>query len=824
MSRIFEIHTPEGDRCCTEQDLPLVIGAGGHVHVPLPAGREVEARLGLSRGYLFLQPESGSRILHNNTLISRSVWIKSGDQVRIGGIMLRFHLSGDLVDIRVREEGRADGTGPAAAAPEEPPPAARSGQRLPRVAMAPPRRRKSLWLATGLLFLLLCLSAAFLLAARTVDIAITPAPDRLTVEGILPLLHMGDRFVGLDGTYTVRASRRGYRELVREITVAAGSSQFAFTLEKRPGTITIVSSPAGAAVRIDGRKAGVTPLAGVELAAGVHRVVLSLARYRTLDQQVEVEGLGRRQRFTFRLLPGWGELHLASRPAGARVLEGERKLGRTPLMVELMAGRHRLLVRKDGYSDGLLEIDVAAGERYVPQPLVLEPAPARVRVSSTPGGAALTVDSVFQGKTPLTVEVASRQEHRFYLRLAGHRPVTITKQFAPATETALQVRLEPGYGTIFLSSVPPDAELLVDGKPHGRATGRLRLTTRKHSLTVRARGYRSVTRKVTPAAGAALQLDIRLQREGVAPGNAPATGTLLTGGAAGKGVEMIILGPARFRMGASRREPGRRANEQQRDIELRRPFALAVRPVTNGEFRRFRPAHRSGMVGGHSLDTDRQPVVNVTWDDAARYCNWLSDRHGLPRFYRETDGRMITVLPVTSGYRLPTEAEWAFAARMAGRDQPARYPWPGAFPPHTVAGNFADESARGLLPLVISGYNDGHAVTAPVGSYPANPGGFFDMGGNVAQWCHDFYTVYAAAGTRRPVSDPLGPATGRHHVLRGSGWRDAAITELRLSYRGYGRKGRDDLGFRVARYLAGQPAGAQSPAPVHAGGAAERKL
>ena len=266
------------------------------------------------------------------------------------------------------------------------------------------------------------------------------------------------------------------------------------------------------------------------------------------------------------------------------------------------------------------------------------------------------------------------------------------------------------------------------------------------------------------------------------------------------GVGMIGLGPATALMGAPRREPGRRANEQERAVRLVRPFLLAAKLVTNGEYRRFQPGHRSGSVGNMTLDGDNQPVVNVSWQDAARYCNWLSRQQGLPEFYQPQGTTMTAVHPFNTGYRLLTEAEWSFAARMAGRGQRARYPWTGKFPPPKVVGNFGDESARSLLPVVIRGYNDGFAVTAPVGRFPKNPGGFFDMGGNVRQWCHDWYTAYAGLGEQKERVDDMGPASGTHHVVRGSSWRDATMTSLRLSYRGYSKVAKDDIGFRVARY------------------------
>jgi hypothetical protein len=95
-------------------------------------------------------------------------------------------------------------------------------------------------------------------------------------------------------------------------------------------------------------------------------------------------------------------------------------------------------------------------------------------------------------------------------------------------------------------------------------------------------------------------------------------------------IELKLMPVGRYTMGSSRREPGRRANEGQRTVELRRPFYLGTREISNAEFHEFRPEHKSGIFGGVSLNLDNQPVANVSWQDAAAYCNWLSQRDGLP--------------------------------------------------------------------------------------------------------------------------------------------------------------------------------------------------
>ncbi len=256
-------------------------------------------------------------------------------------------------------------------------------------------------------------------------------------------------------------------------------------------------------------------------------------------------------------------------------------------------------------------------------------------------------------------------------------------------------------------------------------------------------------------------------------------------------------------MGASRREPGRRSNERQYRVELTKTFSLSAKEVTNAEFRRFRPKHSSGQAHGISLNADHQPVTLVSWDDAAVYLNWLSKKEGLPPAYKEKDGKMVAVVPLTTGYRLPTEAEWAFTARYAGGKradgQPLKYPWGNERYPSDKHGNYADSSAAGSLPLTMKNYTDGYSAAAPVGMFQKNAAGIYDLGGNVSEWCHDYYDVYSGSSTKVP-SDPAGPATGKYHVVRGSSWRHGSIAELRFSYRDYTDKARDDLGFRIARY------------------------
>jgi formylglycine-generating enzyme required for sulfatase activity len=345
-------------------------------------------------------------------------------------------------------------------------------------------------------------------------------------------------------------------------------------------------------------------------------------------------------------------------------------------------------------------------------------------------------------------------------------------------------------GDVEVSAEPADAEVLVDGEVKGRAGQTLKLTATAHEIEVRRSGYTPQKVTVTPRPDFPQAVKVRLRSLQEPKVAGPSRLGV-------QGHELRLLGPGRFQMGASRREPGRRANETLREVELRRPSYLSLREVTNAQFRRFQAAHSSGQFSNHDLDADAQPVVRVTWEEAAEYCNWLSAQEGLPPVYVTRGGKLVATTPVGTGFRLPTEAEWSRAARYP-EGGPLKYPWGASLPVPAGAGNYADESARAVVPVVLQGYDDRYPVSSPVGTFRPNALGFFDLGGNAAEWVHDAYSIPSpdAPGER----DPLGPAAGELHVILGSSYLQGTVTELRLSYRDYATKPRPDVGFRIARY------------------------
>jgi len=777
--------------------MPLRVGGEQHGDVVLPEVPDgsVLAYIALADGHAYIQPaDAGLPLFHNHERLTDSRWMKSGDQVQAGEALLDWTVKGDQVFITARmRPAVAELTPP----PGPPPVAPRPGGLPVSTSAAPPRHAHRLRYVMGAAFTLLVLAAAFVLLATPVAVNITPEPAAHSLDGFPPAIRVGRRLLALPGEYTVRAALPGYRPLEARIRIAGRDFQaFDFRLQALPGRVRIEVDP-DVPFRLFAGDTDVTMAAdGVaELDAGTTRLRVETEHYLPESREVEIAGRGEAQTVAFTLRPAWAAVHISSTPSGAAVQVDGVTAGNTPLDTEILAGTRGIVLTLPGHKPVTLTQQIEAGVALHLENIELPPADGRVSLNSEPPGASVSVDGDFQGTTPLQLALSSGTAHTLRLLKPGYQSSEQRVTLAPEEQQELRLTLSPEYGTVFITARPADSTLTVDGDPAGAATRRLRLTTRTHQLEFSKPGYTSQTVSITPRAGTSQNVDVTLKSAAQARADAlPAT--LKTPD--GQALKLVSPGAA-FEMGASRREAGRRANESRRLVQLTRPYYLGVNEVTNAEFRRFDPAHDSGTGEGAGLNDDAQPVVSVSWEQAARYCNWLSGRAGLPPAYAETGGKLVPVVPATTGYRLPSEAEWAYAARVYARETPARFPWPGGYPPKNMAGNFADARLADTLATVAAAYDDGYRATAPVGKFPANPAGFHDLGGNVAEWINDYYAVYPGEASQ-VVKDPTGPATGDHHVVRDSSWRQGSISELRLSYRDYSRGPRNDLGFRIARY------------------------
>jgi eukaryotic-like serine/threonine-protein kinase len=256
----------------------------------------------------------------------------------------------------------------------------------------------------------------------------------------------------------------------------------------------------------------------------------------------------------------------------------------------------------------------------------------------------------------------------------------------------------------------------------------------------------------------------------------------------------VIPGSVEFVMGSPPTEAGRHDDEIQHKKRIDRTFALAAKPVTVDQFRRFETGSASPDVYTRSGDF---PVVGISWYMAAKYCNWLSKEEGIPEDQRcyEINGDEInlksTYLSLT-GYRLPTESEMEYATRAGA-----------------VTSGYYGETDD-LLPKYAWYNKNSKETTWPVGSLKPNDLGLFDVQGNVFIWCQESFKPYPFVQGEESAEDQeddpedglvVSSAVGR--VLRGGSF-DAQASYVRSAsrisnvpaFRAY------DFGFRPARTLA----------------------
>ncbi|MFM7784394.1 MAG: PEGA domain-containing protein, partial [Gammaproteobacteria bacterium] len=497
--------------------------------------------------------------------------------------------------------------------PEQPPP-------------APWRKPRSPEIAIGAALLLVLVFAGFLLTAHPVELRIEPPEASLGIDGGASL-RIADRVLLRPGSYMARLEAEGYRPLEQPFTVGEGNEPLTLSLEKLPGLLVLDTGGVDARVLVDGEERGRSSGAPIEIPAGTHRLRLEAQRYRALEQDLNVEGLGRTQTLALQLVPAWGTYRIETLPAGATVqLEGET-LGTTPLEAELLEGTRTLQLRLAGHRDESLTVAARAGESRTIDPLPLQRADAVLRLASTPSGASVTLDGKFLGTTPLELALESGKPQELIAFKAGHEQALRRITPTPGVQD-LQLALRPLTGVITLALTPADAEVLANGRLLGKGSGSYTLPAIAQTITVRAGGHLDRTLQLTPRPGFPQQVPVRLEtREQARESREP---TRLSNSI---GQELVLLRPGALKMGSSRREAGRRANESMRDILLSRPFYLGVAEVSNAEFRRFRSAHSSGNFKSKSLNGDTQPAVNLSWNDAALFCNWLSEKEGLKPFY-----------------------------------------------------------------------------------------------------------------------------------------------------------------------------------------------
>jgi hypothetical protein len=498
-------------------------------------------------------------------------------------------------------------------------------------------RRTATWfgfLAAGALLLALAGTLWFVVTARQVSIHLDPAPDALSLSGGWITPRIGDHYLLRPGSYSLQAQLACHHDVAHRFTVGADERQeIRLAFQKIPGRLRIQAhhdgrpgeAIPGAEVFIDGRSAGAVAIEPLEVAPGRRRIEIRSERYQPAVTDVEVEGCDRLQEIALALTPNWSGVRLSSIPAGAAVKVDGRPLGRTPIELELAAGAHDFEISAERYKIWQNRVEVVAGQPVALPEVRLEPADGRLAIRSRPAGASVLVDGRYVGQTPVEAEVGPGKEHEIQLSKTGYERANQKVAVASGEVKRLDLLLTAQEGVVHFNVQPADADIFVNGTGSGKVPVELRLPAVEHDIEIRREGFEPFRTRVLPRPGFPQELRVTLKRRDST--SAPGADGLVR---APNGYELKRVTPRAFAMGSSRREQGRRSNETLKQVRLTRAIYMGTREVTNREFREFLPTHSSGTFKNLDLNRDDLPVVMVSWEQAALFCNWLSVKASLP--------------------------------------------------------------------------------------------------------------------------------------------------------------------------------------------------
>ena len=668
------------------------------------------------------------------------------------------------------------------------------------------RRRRRLGIALAAVGAVAAVTVTALFATDVIELVVEPEDADATLSrdsGALVALGRRVFLYSDEGIVTVAAEGFSPRRVPVTRSV---DSRLAVRLDPLPGIVSIVVEFAEEfLVRVDGQIVGTESELVVEMATGKHVVSVEGPRL-ALQREIDVAGRGAAQTFifapsatasdtdaagrddaqTFTFTPAEsGTLRpifkVAAEPSSARILIDGVLAGTGHFSGALDLGVHELTVEAEDHAPHRRQIEIRPGPGVNDIGTVaLTPLPAIVSIRSAPAGATVLIDGKYRGDTPLRVEMTPGGERRVSVRKAGFRTA------GDVVRPLANVRIERNYDlsrTSYRARVTANmpADIAVNGQIVGTAPLTVEVVD-NDEITALAEGYRAQPVRVEAGGGDSRDYAFRLLEPGLfAYETAPAEAT-----AAG-GIRLRKFAPLRFDARETDRDPSR-------IVELSRAFYFAVHETTVAAFRAF----KSDFSPGAAADL---PAASVSWQEAARFCNWLSGEAGLDAAY-EFGGAFARLDPDSQGFRLPTEAEWEAVARYdfaRGNVRGRPYPWGAAsvIPPGFA--NVAGRELRGQGVRFLDDHADNHPRVAPVGTYPPNFNGIHDLSGNLSEWVNDYYR----AGSFAPDSgtDPLGPPSGTDHVVKGGNHLSADRAALSPGYRAFAASRSETVGFRVARWI-----------------------
>lgn len=544
----------------------------------------------------------------------------------------------------------------------------------------------------------------------------------------------------LPGRYTYRVEAPLYHSESGIISIQAGSKEEKkVVLSPNHGYIKVLSLPeTGANVLIDDIDAGFTTngISGKQV-SGEHVITLIKDQYQPLSQKVNVTD-GDTTIMEMTLTPNFVVVDVTSKP-GAYLYLNSEFVGRGAWNGRLTPGIYTIEARLMGHKPSRTTLQVRPGNN---QSISLHPTPiyGAIEVTSTPPQAVVTLNNDIKGTTPLLIRDLLVGEYKLNLRLPDYMDyqenIVIEEGPPLAVHGILSRDLQPQILLRSDTLMQPETNQLGVSDHENVSNVDLPL-----SAIVLSKEGESIGNKEVHNIGILVEMQVEND-----------TSQALKNWSIISNFEMVYVEGGSFSMGCiPLREHVCEDAEKPGHLVSLSSYYIGKYEVTQQQWvavMDHNPSHFSGC--------DLCPVENVGWNDIQDFLRKLNQMTG-------------------KNYRLPTEAEWEFAAQGGNHGNRQRFSGGDNL---SLVGWFVENSAH---------------VTHIVGSKQPNALGLYDMSGNVWEWCSDWYGAYDS----RAQVNPRGPANGACRVKRGGSWNDL-LPFCSVSYRGFSPDyKRNDLGFRL---------------------------
>lgn len=493
-----------------------------------------------------------------------------------------------------------------------------------------------------------------------------------------------------------------YHDEAGMVTVDQPRKELQFALRPAFGSVTVTSTPSGALVFLDEKQVGQTPLTLDRIASGSHSLRLQAPQYAVERRNVSVAD-GQTTNMAVTLAARFAEITVQA-PQGAVVtVDGDRK-GSGTLSWRQGEGLCDIVVSMAGHRDARRQLEVVAGRAQTVQ-LTPQPIYGSASVDSDLMDAEIWIDGKQYGVTPNVVERLLVGSHTLVLKKSGYADLQQQFSVEEGKEASLLVKLPTGRSVQFTSE-KPGMQIIVDGKKLGTTPLTTVVGIGHHSVSAMRGGDIIDVRDLDiTSAGAPLTMAFRDFNNQTFTVN-------------GVQFTMVAVKGGTFTMGATYDDA--EVDEEPAHKVTLSDYYIGQTEVTQALWEAVMGSNPSNHKG------DNLPVENVSWDDCQVFIQKLNQLTG-------------------KQFRLPTEAEWEYAARGGRKSRDYKYAG------DDYIGSVAWYSGN-------SGYE-----THPVATKQANELGIYDMSGNVWEWCSDWFGGYQSSSQ----SDPQGPSSGSRRVYRG---------------------------------------------------------